>query len=320
MKRHKFSFALLLILLFVSACSTPPTKPLVSNAQNDGTSKPTLTDLNRDKFNSYSSKLLVQFDGASSWKYHLQTRKSPALREMNLHIEGVEKSANPGDIRIVTDGKTTWMIGPGTDEQCVQFPNNQGMDPTLLTPEMLIPSENLASLLPFVGEETTAGIASLHYSGSKLTFGDWKDARVDVWQDKTSHGLLRFTMQSSGTDPFFGKGAGKLNATYESAALDVTEIAPVKGCEISIPLPDSAKNFVRLPGLASFESPAGIEEIRAYFQAQLSQGNWTEKEPLQQTQSITVLSYQRGSESVEIQIEALSSGGSKVKVVFLNEP
>lgn len=323
MKKQIISFALLLILLAATACSTASVNP--SKSQNAKPSKPEqagsaeLTGLNRDTFGSYSSKFVVQFVGDNSWKYQLQTRKSAALREVNLHIEGIEKSANPGDVRMVTDGKTSWMIGPGTDEECVQFPNNQGMDPTLLYPETLMPPQDLANLMQYAGEENIAGIPSLHYSGSAPSAWKWNEAQVDVWQDKASHGLLRFNMQATGSDPFFGKGAGKLSAQYEAAALDVAEIEAVKGCEISIPLPHSTTMFVRLPGLASFESPAGTEEIRAFYQTQLPQGNWTEKDAIQQTESATVLSYQRESEGVEIQIEALAAGGSKVKIIFLQE-
>jgi hypothetical protein len=319
MKKHLIFLTLLIVLLFVSACSTQTAKPADKSTQNGAASKNELTDLNRDKFNSYTSNLMLQFDGSGGWKYQLQTRKSPALREMNLHIEGLDKSLNPGDIRIVTDGKTTWMIGPGTDGECVQFPNNQGMDPTLLYPELLVPAENLATLLPYTGEDITGGIASLHYSGKKLSFGDWEDAKVDVWQDKTSRGLLRFEMKAFGADPYFGKGGGNLSATYTAGALDVAEIEAVKGCEITVSLPDSASNFVRLPGLASFETSAGVDEMRAYFQAQLPKENWMEKEAPGQTDSATVLSYQRNNESVEIQIEARSAGGSKVKIIFLQE-
>lgn len=321
------SLLILLVLLLAPACTGPAggppsgrtASPASGGTQNAGPAKPAFTGLNRDAYSSYSSILKVQFDGPQSWRYELQTRKSPALREFNLHMEGFDRAANPGDVRIVTDGKTSWMIGPGTDEQCVQFPNNQGMDPTLLFPEMLVPNKNLAALLAYKGEETIGGIAALHYSGSAPAVGDWKDAQIDVWQDKAGKGLLRFTMQASGADPFFGKGSGRLAAQYEASALDVAEIAPVQGCEISVPLPDSAAMFVRLPGLASFESPAGLDELRKFYQTRLVQGNWSEKEPPEQRDGVVVLSYQRDGEAVEIQIETVPGGGTKVKLMFLEE-
>lgn len=330
MKIQKIPFLslfILLVLLLAPACAGPAGGPLSSrtadpasgSTQNASPGKPAFTDLNRDTYSSYFSKFEVQFEGPQRWRYELRTRRSPALREFNLHMEGFDRAANPGDVRIVTDGKTSWMIGPGTDEQCVQFPNNQGMDPTLLFPEMLVSNKNLAALLAYQGEESIGGIAALHYSGSAPAVGDWKDARIDVWQDKAGKGLLRFAMQASGADPFFGKGAGRLTAQYEASALDVAEIAPVQGCEISVPLPDSAAMFVRLPGLASFESPAGLDEMRKFYQTRLAQGNWSEKEPPEQGESVVVLSYQRDNEAVEIQIETVAGGGTKVKLIFLEE-
>ncbi len=318
MKKRSVVIILLLALL-IAACSPKPSTSSTSGGkqQGAGSAKETFTDLNREKFSSYLSRFRVQFDGDASWGYQLQTRKSPTLREINLHIEGIEKSANPGDVRMVTDGKTSWMIGPGTDNECVQFPNGQGMDPTLIYPEMLLPGDSLAGLLKLAGNEPIGGIASQHYTGSAPTAGNWKDVSVEVWQDPGSRGLLRFTMQASGTDPFFGKGAGKLTAYYEAGALDVAAIEPVKGCEISVPLPDPVEMYVRLPGMASFESNSGLEQMQSFYQTELPKANWTEKEPPAQSEGVTILSYQRNYESVEIHIEALTDGGSKVKLLFI---
>ena len=92
----------------------------------------------RDAAASYSAEFHIQFNGVKNWSYLLRTCKSPTLREINLHIEGLENTQNPGDIRMVTDNTTTWMTGEGTDQQCVQFPNGKGMDPTFIYPELLI--------------------------------------------------------------------------------------------------------------------------------------------------------------------------------------
>ena len=66
--------------------------------------------------------------------------------------------------------------------------------------------------------------------------------------------------------------------------------------------------FVRLPGMASFESKSSIDELVQYFQATLPGQNWVEKEPPFQVEGATVLSYQRDVEGVEIQIEVNPGG------------
>ena len=105
-------------------------------------------------------------------------------------------------------------------------------------------------------------------------------------------------------------------ASYNAVALGSDAIEPVAGCEISVPLPEAISMFVRLPGMASFESKSSIDELVQFFQATLPGQNWVEKEPPFQVEVATVLSYQRDVEGVEIQIEVNPAGGSLVKLFF----
>jgi hypothetical protein len=314
----RLSLLTLICIFLVTACSSAPE---TAQAENVGKSsnppQQKLTGLSRDALNNYTSTFEIQFDGAQKWTYQLKTRKTPSLSEVNLHMDGIEKSANPGDVRLVTDGTTSWMTGPGTDQECVQYPNRQGLDPTLADPEQLVSFSELSGLVSYVGEEALAGTTSAHYAGSNLTTAKWKNAKIEIWQDKTSQALMKFTLQASGTDPFFGTGTGKITAHYQVDGLDAGQIEAVKGCEINVPLPETAKNFVRLPGMASFESQAGINELLNFYQAQMPSANWAENQPPAQAEGATVLSYTRNTEEVEIHIEAAPAGGSQVKLLFL---
>lgn len=316
--RKSILILLSLVMFLLSGCSSGPvaskeSAPVGQAASaNLNPAKLQITALNRDVQQSYSSTFVVKFEGPKPWTYQLKTRKSTSLREMSLHIEGISGSSNPGDVRLVTDGKTSWMIGPGTDNECIQYPNNQGMDPTLLYPEMLVADKDLAGLFQYAGEESS----SLHFTGKAAALSGWKDAQVEAWQDKSSRALTKFKMQASGTDQFFGTGEGKLTASYDTAGLGAA-IEPVKGCEINVPLPKSAKMFVRLPGMASFESPDELEAIQVFFQSQLPQAGWAEKEPASTAEGATILSYQKNGDGVEIHIELNPDGGSKVKLLFM---
>ena len=77
--------------------------------------------------------------------------------------------------------------------------------------------------------------------------------------------------------------------------------------------------YVRLPGMASFVTAAGVAEMQNFYQQVLGQEGWVEKEPPAQSDNVVILSYSRGAEEVEIRIEAVPSGGSKVKFIFLQE-
>ncbi len=314
------------LLLIAAGCATGKTPeaqkggapaPLAQPAaalQQQPPTTATVEGPNSDR--SYSDTFEIRFDGDIPWTYQLKTRNANGLREINMHIEGISDKDNPGDIRLVTDGVTTWMTGQGTDQACIQFPSHEGMDPTFIVPETLFPYQSAQSLLSAAAEEEISGKKSVHYSGSGLPQGAWTNATVDVWQDQATGGLVRFSMQAAGDDPFFGSGAGTLSASYE--AMDYVEgnIEPVQDCGIEAPLPKKVELFVRLPEMASFESPTPPNEIVSFYQNGLSQAGWAEAEPLTEDAGKIHMSYTSGDQEIEIQITPRDDGGSKVKLLF----
>jgi hypothetical protein len=312
MKKLLPIFTVITLFSFViSACgSVTQTAPTQAVSQDQ-------PRLDRDAGGSYSAVFQVQFVGAKSWEYQLNTRKSPAQREINLHIGGLDSTQNPGDIRMLTDNTTTWMKGAGTDNQCVQFPNGQGMDPTYIYPESLVSEPTLAGSFKLEGEETLADIPVLHFRAANTTSGAWKDAAIDIWQEKATGKLRQFSMTAGGNDPFFSAGAGKLTARYITSPLGSDAIAPIDGCQISVPLPQGISMYVRLPGMASFDSQSSVADLVKFFQSALPAQKWVEKDPLAQAGSSAVLSYQREKEEVEIHIETKTAGGgSSVKLLI----
>lgn len=320
---HKKIWMISLILVFfLAACSSDVTETL-QKPGSTGTPdpRPSLwSAANHDLLGSYSSTFRIQFNGPYPWKYTLGTRKTAGTSENSLHIEGLDKARNPGDIRTVTDKQTTWMIGEGTDKECVQFPNNQGMDPKWITPESMVSPREVSSNLKLVGEEKFAGRDSLHYVGSAARVDVWKDARFELWLDKATQALLKLEFLAAGDDEFFWTGSGTLYAVYTVDGLNPGKIEPVADCGLSVPLPDTASRLVRLPGMASFESKARMDDIRAFYQDRLPKDHWKEEAAPAQSSSAIVLSYQRNAERVEIHIEPVASVGSAVKLIFITEP
>lgn len=313
MKKH-FSLLSILLLFVIAGCSSPARSAL-PEAKADS-ANPALNGLNRDLAQSYDASFEVKFEGTSRWTYALKTRKTPTLSELSLHIDGIEGPNNPGDIRLVTDGKTSWVSGQGTDQECMQFPNGQGMDPQWILPESLLSMQDLSGFMKFAGEENLSGQAALHYVGTTESVGGWKNVRAEVWQGKNSSGLLRYILEGQVEDPFFGAGAGKMSARYEASVLENAVIEPVKGCEINVPLPDRISQYVRLPGMASFITSMGMVELQGFYQQGLPQQGWAEKEVPAIAEGSVVLSYQRNGEEVEIHILAGANGGSEVKMLF----
>jgi hypothetical protein len=317
-----------LLAALTSGCGSPTAVPesteQVDNPVQMGTTQQTgQAVLNREGQGSYSADFQVQFTGAASWSYQLKIRQSSELQEINLHIEGLPPAQNPGDIRLVTDGAQTWLLGAGTDQECIQFPNGQGMDPSFIYPESLVSLPDLNDTFRLVGEETygaesaVGAVTLLNFRANNAVTGPWKNATVDIRQEKAGGTLYLFSMQADGQDPFFGAGSGKLTANYRRSVLGDAGIEPVPGCEISVTLPEDAAAFVRLPGMASFESQSSADALLAFYQSLLPQENWTETEPAALANGAHILSYRRDAEEVEIYIESTESGGSKVTILFM---
>lgn len=309
----------LVLILFLAACSGDASENAIKpgGTSTPNTSPALWSAANLDSLGNYAATFMIQFNGQVKWKYNLSTRKTSGLVENSLHIDGMDKSRNPGDIRSVTDNTTTWMIGEGTDKECVQFPNNQGMDTKWITPESMVSPKELSANLKLVGEEKMAGRDSLHYAGSAAKVDVWKDARFELWLDKTTRALLKIEFLASGDDEFFWTGAGTVYALYTVDNLNPGKIDPVPGCALSVPVPDGVTRLVRLPGLASFNSKASLNDLKAFYQDRLPKENWKEAVPAAQSATAIVLSYQRNADKVEIHIEPGSAGVSTVKLVFL---
>ena len=322
----------LLACLLLAACAADPNPPAATSTGSPArttpkpaTSTPAPSGVlwsahSRELPPSYTASFMIQFSGPVTWKYSLQLRKTPALSEKSLHIDGLDRITNPGDLRSVSDGLTTWMSGESTDQECVQFPNNQGLDPKWILPESMVSPAEVSKSLKAGGEETIAGRPSVHYSGSAARIGYWQDARFEVWLDKANQALLQFEMIASGDDEFFWTGKGSLYARYSVESLASPKIESISGCQLSVPLPETAERLVRLPGLASFESKARGEDLRVFYQERLPKDGWKESEPAAQNGKTIVMSYQKGSEKVHISIEPAPSGsGSLVKLNFITD-
>jgi hypothetical protein len=312
-KIHFLPLVALCLALFFAGCS-PSTPAAKTTPRIEGP----LAALYDEPSGEYLTQFEMFFDGSTPWLYLLKVHSSPPLRETSLHIEGIDPSLNPGDIRLVSDGTTSWMIGPGTENQCFQFPAGQGMDPSFLFPADLLPLGELNGKLPFSGTQDVAGKNLKRYSAQNLTIGKWVITDIKAWQNPSSGVLVGLSLQAAGEDPFFSTGQGKLKAQYALSEPPGEPIQPVTGCEISLPLPETATMFVRLPGLASFESTASVEELTVFYQNWMAQAGWTETAPIEQVDGAVEMSYTNGSEEVTIQIEQ-AGGKSKVKLVFMNQ-
>lgn len=264
---------------------------------------------------AYRTHLELRFEGNSPWIYQLETRRAEQLVEYNLHVEGVDPSRYPGDVRLVSDGEITRMSGAGTENQCLQYPADMDLSVSFLTLEQVFPRQVLASALVAVGEDALFGMPTLQYRVVQENLGKWRDVSLDIWLEKQSGTPLKYILQATGDDPLFKSGEGRLSARYEVVEIASQTIEPVGGCEIQFPIPQDAQRLVRLPEMIAFESSASVQVIVAYYQATLSQAGWTEAEIGFSEQGTAVMSYYQSTAEVEIHVEP-KGNGVRVTIYF----
>jgi hypothetical protein len=291
---------LLLLLPLTFAC--------LPAASSTSTEPPAPTRVSLQALGTCHSTFEAHFKGAYTWTYHLESRTDGSAMAYDLHIEGVKASQNPGDVRIVIEGDIARMRGPGTDDACMQFPSDLDLGLSLLTPDDLIPLPGAEGSLRSAGVEVIVGREATHYTLRQPSLGSWRDVEVDIWEDVATGAVLRQDLRAAGVDPLFDAGEGMLTGKFVVDDIGPQTIEPVTGCEIDLPLPPDATRLVKMPGLVAFESTSTPEETVAFYQAALAEAGWVPTtEPESGTDAI-LLSYQRGEQTLDINIESHETG------------
>lgn len=277
--------------------------------------KDTYRGINLGTLPNYRATYTIVFEGDYTWRYTLVTRYDWELTEYSLNVQGVDAANNPGDIRLVTDGETSWMTGPGTDNECYKFPADLDLGFSFLTPDSLLLPYKITALLSSEGKEKVAGIQTAHYAAEVDTLGGLSDLQIDLWLSDEKTALL-YTLQATGEDPMFNAGEGRLTAKFEVNEIASQEIELVTGCEINFPLPGDAEQVVRFPQMVSYETRATPEYIVNYYQTYLLEEGWVVANPLITTDKGFQMSFSRGDEVV---ILILTVEGETVKVQILEQ-
>jgi hypothetical protein len=311
MMRH---LLILLPLLFALACLPIVTATSVSHTPATPSTEPTPAQPSPDSqtFDAYHATFEIHFQGTYTWIYHLEIRTDGSAgggaTAYDLHIEGVEGPQNPGDVRVVLEGDVVRMRGPATDDACIQLPSDLDLGRSFLSPDDLIPPQEIETALRPVGTETITGREATRYTLRQPSLADWQNVEIDIWKDTTSGATLRYDLRAAGPDPLFDAGEGVLSFQFVVSDIGPQTIEPITGCEISLPLPPDATRLVRMPGLVACESAATPEEVIAFYQTALAEAGW---EPLTEPETgvdAILLSYHRDGKTLDINIEIREAG------------
>jgi hypothetical protein len=308
--------ALLLVLATTLNCATitdlfgaSPTQDAPAFSEEDSPLSELYLQL--ESLGAFAAAFRIEFEGRYRWLYQLDTRSDGEALEYLLHIEGVSTARNPGDVRLVNAAGVNRMRGPGTDGQCVQFPDSIDMGFSFLTPDDLIDIDSISEVSTAGESVPIAARSATPYEVSQDTLAEWSNVEVVYWLDNESGAILRLSLQAQGPDPLFDAGQGTITAEFLVSEIGAQVIEPVPGCEIEIPVPDDIGQVIRLPGLISFESPSTIDALGEFFHQALLDEGWERVTLPQTTQAgSTVLSYVNETQTLDIKLDPTENGAA----------
>ena len=318
---RRFKIVVFLFFLFVAACKTIPeeiaTPEPVDVLSEVGPADLGSLDMSLESLGEFHASFTLEFSGDSDWVYRVDTRVGGEQIEYSLQIEGVDGAQNPGDVRLVNSNGINQMNGEGTDNACVQFPDEFETEVLFLSPTDLIDLENFSKELESEGEDTVAGRAALIYLGDKFRFEGWMVVRITVWIDQETEAILQIEFSARGQDPLFGTGGGGITGRFVVEEIGPQTIDPVEGCEIDIPLPEDAYDFYIFPGLIAFKTSLGPVKLDRFYQSKLLSEGWRWQKPTISNDRNALLTFFSDTRDLEIQVEPLSddfSEGYQVRV------
>lgn len=294
---------LMVVALVISACAGG-----LDRGQPDGsvaavpTSYQGFEGIDNTQLGPHRARFDLEFTGEKGWHYQLVTRVAQESSERSLQIEGVRDAVIAGDVRMVTQGEVSRMIGPGTEDRCLQFPRQLGVNVKLLSPDDVLPPGDIGEPLVGLNREQIAGRAADHFALLQEELGGWQGIQAGIWVEPESGAVLRYDLSASGWDPFFNAGWGEISGSYRVEEVGPQNIEPIEGCQVPYPLPPDARNLVLVPGVVAFETAWPLRQIGEFYRQQLAATDWKLLDQEESESGALILRYRRGAETLDINL------------------
>lgn len=249
----------------------------------------------------------LRFKGNQDWVYQVETRYDGVMIEYTLHIEGVESSKNPGDVRLVNSDGINQMIGPGTDNFCMQFPDDMNTGVLFLSPVDLVNPDALIQNWEIRENQLYLGRQTSRYTTSQDYYYGWEEIEVTFDIDAESGAMLNYKFDAEGSDPLYDYGGGKIHGEFSVIEFGSQMITPIEGCDIPIPVPEDAHSIIIFPGVFSYESSLGPVKTDSFLEQELVPLGW-ERDAAQVNDDIRegVLTYSSETQMLTVHIQAIN--------------
>jgi hypothetical protein len=242
-----------------------------------------------DQLDNYRSELTISFAGKQDGQplnltdTYTQTEwKSPAAKFTS--IDSLNENGQRQVTMVGSAGEAQYFQ-PDSPAPCLVTWGSPAGGPTTFRISFLLPAVGAAQLS---GEETLGGIASRHYTFDTASFSlpAGATAKGEAWIATDGGYVLKYILDISGADPFFGMGiTGSRHVEYRLSEIGAhPQVVFPQGCDpvLDWPVMDDASDLTRLPGLLDYSTAATAENVFTFYEGELAGQGWalrTKPEP-----------------------------------------
>ena len=178
-----------------------------------------------------------------------------------------------------------------------------------------------------VGEESVEEISTKHYSfdGASVGLPEDVEATGDVWIADDGGYVVKYVLQISGADSYFGEGR-QGTQKFEYLLSDVNtnpQVVYPEGCEpvlTEVPATEDAAEIIRLPGVLDYFSNSTLDAITSFYIDFFESGGWaTVGDFRPESGPATVIFAQQDSGDVAFLSVSPEDGTMSVNVTILEQ-
>jgi hypothetical protein len=294
-------FVFLLIFAMLAGCVFSNPSDLVTPAASDAQD---YRGLQLEKLGEYRARFTMSFEGSSGWWYQALLSSDGDQNELQLSLEGLPPSKDPGDVRSVEANGMVKLQGEATGGKCWVFPAADRASVEPLTPDDIIAPASIATELEKTGSGKILGRSADQFTFMHALPPDFSNAELKLWLDSATGAVLRYEIQLSGEDPVFNSGRGTLTGEFEILELGSIVIEPIPGCSSELPLTDDARDLYLLDDFVAYRTRLSAEEVVDFLLKSLPPQGWQEAADTDTIPGTAALSFQRGETALEVFIQA----------------
>jgi hypothetical protein len=288
-----------------------PTQASSPNAGESAKDLGTITE-GLDALNSYKSSFNMSFDGKDdkdqpqkwSLAFEEDFSKNPLAKRTKFGGAGTGDAGQSGSFEsIEVEGKTFVLSG----DTCISSESSDA--PT--AGSTFNPSDIIGDVRGSrdVGVENVNGIPARHYIvdlSSLVTLAGYTNVKAEAWVAEPGNYVVKYILDATGKDQFFGKGTGEGTLHWDYQVTDVNQPVTITAPEncggaADIPFMPDAKEKSSFGEMSTYTSASALADVVAFYKKEMPANGWTADSAGETTiENMSQMRFAKGGRTVDL--------------------